>query len=534
MNPSDHDLLQRYAQNGSQAAFAELVARHLNLVYSAAQRQVRSSALAEEIAQSVFLDLSRHPAGLKPGTPLVAWLHLVTRRTAIDVIRRESRRQVREQAAMELADMKPTPSVWADVEPLLDEAVETLAPADRSAILLRFFENKSLREVGEVLGTSEEAAQKRVRRAVDQLRTVFLRRGIAVTATGLVTDLSAHAIQTAPAALGTAISSSAALSGAALGHAAVAVTRSLVMTTLQKTVLVTAVAAVVGGGLYETSALFRQRRESQELQQRTDRLLLELRQVQGERDLALRRPPATPRPVAPATARPAAEDSPLEPDAQAWLARVNQLKTLAGQRTDLTIPEMQLLAEQDWFSAARSAGFDNEADIRSALRALRDLAKAKFRPQLSGALHRYVDAHEGLLPADPSQLAPFFDPPIDQAILPRYEMVHTGKLSDAGSDWLLDERSPIDPQRDTRLFISATGGGSTEFGAPRINDVREAVQGFVSANNGQLPTDPAQLLPYFKSPLPPAAQTNLLRTPKDMFRPEELLKPQPAMQAQTR
>lgn len=126
MNPSDHDLLRRHSRDGSQAAFAELVRRHLNLVYSAALRQVRSTHLAEEIAQSVFLDLSRHPAGLKPGVPLVAWLHVVTRRTAIDVIRRESRRQAREQAAAELAArgepvesaMKPDSSAWSDVEPL--------------------------------------------------------------------------------------------------------------------------------------------------------------------------------------------------------------------------------------------------------------------------------------------------------------------------------------------------------------------------------------------------------------------------------
>ncbi|MEO6567259.1 MAG: sigma-70 family RNA polymerase sigma factor, partial [Opitutaceae bacterium] len=93
MTGSDHDLLRQYARDGSQPAFAELVQRHVNLVYSAARRHVRSSALAEEISQSVFLDLARNASRIKPTTPLVAWLHIVTRRTAIDTIRRESRRQ---------------------------------------------------------------------------------------------------------------------------------------------------------------------------------------------------------------------------------------------------------------------------------------------------------------------------------------------------------------------------------------------------------------------------------------------------------
>src|SRR5689334_18585231 len=146
MSDSDHDLLRSYATAGSQPAFSELVRRHVNLVYSAARRQVRSSALAEEIAQSVFLDLARNASHIKPATPLVAWLHLVTRRTAVDTIRRESRRQAREQSAAEIAAMKsPTPD-WSGIEPLLDEAVESLPEADRIAILLRFFENKSLQE----------------------------------------------------------------------------------------------------------------------------------------------------------------------------------------------------------------------------------------------------------------------------------------------------------------------------------------------------------------------------------------------------
>src|SRR5712691_3060077 len=159
MTANDLDLIRQYARQKSEEAFATLVRRHLNLVYSAALRQVRSPQLAEEVAQSVFTDLSRNAHKLKPDTIVTAWLYQVTRRTAIDVVRRESRRQFRERIAVEMTDMNSNSSEWTQVEPLLDEAMEALEDTDRTAILLRYFENKSLRDVGQSLGTSEDAAQ---------------------------------------------------------------------------------------------------------------------------------------------------------------------------------------------------------------------------------------------------------------------------------------------------------------------------------------------------------------------------------------
>lgn len=155
---SDLDLLQQYARTNSQDAFTALVQRHVHLVYSAARRQVRSPQLAEEVTQSVFIDLARQGGRLDPAQPLAAWLSVVTRRTAVDVIRRESRRQAREQAAAEIAAMKTPPSSWSRISEVLDEAMESLDEADRSALLLRFFENRSLREVGAALRLSEDAA----------------------------------------------------------------------------------------------------------------------------------------------------------------------------------------------------------------------------------------------------------------------------------------------------------------------------------------------------------------------------------------
>jgi RNA polymerase sigma factor (sigma-70 family) len=242
---SDLELLQNYARNKSEESFAALVNRHLDLVYSAALRQVRSPQLAEEVAQSVFADLARNVSKLKTDTILTAWLYQVTRRTAIDAIRKESRRQARERIAVEMTNMNATAADWTPIEPLLDDAMGTLDETDRSAVLLRYFENKSLREVGQALGASEDAAQKRVSRAVERLREFLSKRGVAVGASGLVIVISANAVQAAPAGLMATIST-AVLTGTAIHTStAIAATKAIVMTTLQK-ILVTATLVVAG------------------------------------------------------------------------------------------------------------------------------------------------------------------------------------------------------------------------------------------------------------------------------------------------
>src|SRR5688572_2669812 len=211
MSDTDLELLARYTRQHADEAFAELVKRHLGLVYSAALRQVRSPQLAEEVAQSVFTDLARSAPRLKPNTVLTAWLYKVTRRTAINVVRGEARRRLREQIALEMNAMNANADDWMQIEPLLDEAMHALDDADRTAVLLRFFENKGLREVGQTLGTTDDTARKRVNRALERLREFFAKRGVAVGTTGLVMTISANAVQAAPVGLDLAISSAAAL-----------------------------------------------------------------------------------------------------------------------------------------------------------------------------------------------------------------------------------------------------------------------------------------------------------------------------------
>src|SRR6185503_11186879 len=148
MADTDLDLLARYTRHGTDDAFAELVRRHLDLVHSAALRQIRSPQLAEEVVQSVFTDLARNAHRLALDTILSAWLYQVTRRTAIDVVRREARRQLHEQMATEMNALNASTADWTHIEPLLDEAMHALGETDRAAVLLRYVENKSLREVG--------------------------------------------------------------------------------------------------------------------------------------------------------------------------------------------------------------------------------------------------------------------------------------------------------------------------------------------------------------------------------------------------
>ena len=282
---SDLDLLGQYARNRAQDAFTEIVRRHVDLVYSAALRQVHSPQLAEEVAQSVFTDLARNAGQLKPDTVLTAWLYQVTRRTAVDVVRKESRRQLREQIASEMNAMNATGTDWTNVEPFLDEAMHTLDETDRAAVLLRYFENKSLREVGQTLGTSDDAAQKRVSRAVERLREFFTKRNVTVGASGLAVLISANAVQAAPFGLAATISAAAVLAGTTLATTTTATAiKTIAMTTLQKNIITAAIAAAVGTGIYEAHQASTLRSQNQTLQQQQATLTEQIAQLKSDNE----------------------------------------------------------------------------------------------------------------------------------------------------------------------------------------------------------------------------------------------------------
>src|SRR6266550_787226 len=141
MMTDDMDLVRQYAQGSSEEAFATLVSRHLNLVYSVALRRVRDPHLAEEITQAVFIILARKAAALGPKTILPGWLCRTARYASADALKIQHRRQVREQEAhMQSILSEPEPDAWQQIAPLLDSAMEQLGQKDHDALALRFFE----------------------------------------------------------------------------------------------------------------------------------------------------------------------------------------------------------------------------------------------------------------------------------------------------------------------------------------------------------------------------------------------------------
>jgi RNA polymerase sigma factor (sigma-70 family) len=211
---NDYELLREYARNGSEAAFATLVGRYINLVYSAALRFTRNPHHAEEIAQAVFIVLARKAGSLRSGTVLAGWLYQTARLTAANFVRGEIRRQRREQEAyMQSSLNEPDTAAWEQVSPLLDDAMGRLGETDRNAVVLRFFENKTNREVGAALKLTEAAAQQRVSRALEKLRKIFHKRGVALSAAVIASAVSANSVQAAPASLVAAITNGMAAGG---------------------------------------------------------------------------------------------------------------------------------------------------------------------------------------------------------------------------------------------------------------------------------------------------------------------------------
>jgi RNA polymerase sigma factor (sigma-70 family) len=201
----DWELLQAYANSHSEAAFAELVRHHLDWVYSVALRHVGDPQLAEDVVQSVFVLLARKARELRPGTLLGGWLFRTTCHVAAHARRAEQRRKSREATACTMSQDTAAPDtdemLWEQLAPHLDQAVAALPQADRSAVLLRFYEKMPLRQVGEQLGVSEEAAKKRVSRAVEKMRDFLNQRGVKLTGIALAAFLAEKTVQAASASL---------------------------------------------------------------------------------------------------------------------------------------------------------------------------------------------------------------------------------------------------------------------------------------------------------------------------------------------
>ena len=264
-------MLAEYRRNGSDAAFRELVARFVDLVYSTALRLVEGDThRAEDVTQTIFVDLARLARTLSPEVRLGGWLHRHTCFVAANTLRGERRRQARERQAVEMnALQNHSEADFSQVAPLLDEAINELGEADRTAILLRFFEQQDFRAVGQALGSNEDAARMRVTRALEKLEGFLKRRGVTTSAASLGVVLTANAVQAAPVGLAVTISTAAALPGTTIAATATATaTKAIAMTTLQKTLITVTLAAVAATTLVmQHQSLGKMRIENESLRQ---------------------------------------------------------------------------------------------------------------------------------------------------------------------------------------------------------------------------------------------------------------------------
>jgi len=280
------ELLRRYAEDRSEEAFTELVQRNLDLVFSAALRQVGGDAhRAQEVAQQVFTDLARKAPTLAGHTALTGWLYTSTHFAAAKLRRTEQRRQAHEQEAFimnELLGSADSAENWEQLRPVLDEVMHELSPRDREAILLRFFEQRSFNEVGQHLGLGENAARMSVERALDKLGGLLAKRGVNSTASALAILLANQTVAAAPGGLAATIASGALapVAAASAGGGAVAGVINFMSTTKLSIGLAAAGILAVGTGAFYAVQTARAEALLASLDRDADGMLARLRELQ--------------------------------------------------------------------------------------------------------------------------------------------------------------------------------------------------------------------------------------------------------------
>jgi RNA polymerase sigma factor (sigma-70 family) len=247
----DHELLMRFRENGSEEAFATIVHRHISLVHSVALRHTCNASHAEEITQAVFVILARKAASLGRGVVLSGWLYHTARLTAANFLRSEIRRSRREHEALTqpLSEEPMQNTLWEELSPSLDDAMASLRPVERDALVLRYFENKSLPEVGAALGVAERAAQKRVDRALEKLRSLFAKRGLSASVALIAAEISAHSVQAAPVGLASKIAVTAVTGSAVAGSTLTLVKGAILLMSRLKIAASLGAAALVAMGV---------------------------------------------------------------------------------------------------------------------------------------------------------------------------------------------------------------------------------------------------------------------------------------------
>lgn len=347
---TDAELLREFVETRAENAVAELVNRHINVVYSAACRETGGDySAAEDVTQLVFIELVRKAAALQKHPTLVGWLYTTVRFISANIRRSDHRRNIREEKACamnELLNPVPNDSTWQEIRPVLDDAMHELDARDRDAVLLRFFEGKQLREVGEALRLSENAARMRVDRALEKLRNLLAKRGVHSTSSALASALVVGVIA-APSTL------SAAVTGAALATTAVsagAASTLLGAITASKANMIGLSAAVVAA----VSIPVWQQQRYEHLAQENANLRSQLEQLAQSRAAESARSqnvqPLPAQPVVAAATKPisrAQNDIPQEKPKETWRMRFAEYYRLRGGEVlrRITEPYIQERAE---------------------------------------------------------------------------------------------------------------------------------------------------------------------------------------------
>jgi RNA polymerase sigma factor (sigma-70 family) len=503
---SDQELLRQYAKSDDEAAFTELVRRHVDFLFSAALRMAGERHLAEDVTQCVFVLLARNAAALAEHPVLSGWLHQTTRNVASKMVRTEVRRRTREQEAAMMMESDQRDESWDTIASSLDAALEDIKGEGRDALFLRYFERKSANEIATVLGITEAAAQKRVNRAVERLREIFLARGVTISATGLAAALAASSVQAAPTALAASISA-AVFNGSVITASVSTTAKVIVMTTVQKVVIATALVLTAATAVFEGVRAKNFEQEAGFAHAHGQILSNEVRQITEERDEAINRLSAVKQT---STTSKSDEISRLRAQIANLRGQVNKqnvatnpndavlaaAKVLADRVTLLRdrfdrwtgkqTPELQLLSDQDWFEEALKQPLETDEASRAAMGELRTRAKNRLAEVVQDALENFAKANNDQLPTDLSQLAPFLNPSA-AACLGGYEIAPPGSVkppqpnspnAERAEKWAMVEKGSLgadgiratdgntlsDPEYD--MYVVIYRGGHYGYGGP--------------------------------------------------------------------
>jgi RNA polymerase sigma factor (sigma-70 family) len=510
------------------------------------------------VTQSVFIDLARKAGSLSGRTVLAGWLYTSAHYAAAKVVRTEQRWRAREQEAnsmREISDESAVEPSWEELRPVIDEAMHELNQGERDVVLLRFFEKRQLGEVGAKLGVSEDAARKRVDRALDKLRGLLARRGVTSTSAALVVALGANTVAAAPVGMAASIAGAAIASTAVGTGGTLTILKFMAMSKLKVGLVGAVVVAGVATPLViQNHSQSKLRTENEQLRQKNTQLTEQMtplaaenlrlsnliaqateypsaQQSQSNEILKLRGEVARLRMNSRESARlkdaggSGTNDPSFEVAFQELAARATQIRQRLEQKPELTIPELKFLSSKDWLEiASYSEKLQSDEDFGRAISDLRSHAKGAFGDMMRKALKQYAQANGDMLPSDISQLQSYFNPPVDEAVLKRYELTQTGKLSDLRRDqMLINEIAPrIDDEYDSHFDFSLNGTHSRT--STRTEDaVEAAMTAYANANGGLLPRSPEQLAAYLPQQVEPTrVQKFLAEIPSNVITLEQL------------